>query len=113
MMGTVLRALIVLGAVGAAQPASAAVLACVDQVAFKASGETEVAGRKAALTGWTEHVTTAHGIAFTRWLNAWERRITCVQSGGGLFSCTASGRPCRIEQAPGREFMPFRRGNPT
>ena len=80
--------------------ASAAWLLCEAMLTTDAAaGANELEAKRNALAEWTMRAGT-HGVAYTRWQLAWNRRLTCDAHPGGGHRCVARGRPCRVSQTP-------------
>jgi hypothetical protein len=96
-----------LSAVLAAQdPANAAVRTCAAAVMGQPqSAPTEIQARKQALEAWAK----AAGTVPSAWRLATDKHTACAPLAGQTApatTCVVRARPCVIDQAPGRNWIP-------
>lgn len=105
-------ALIVAACAACALPieARAAMALCEPSLAGETSEDRdELQAKKGALASWVARA-GRYGEPYTRWGIAWNRRLDCTRTDGGLYRCTAIGHPCTIRQMPEEKVTPLRRG---
>ncbi len=62
---------------------------------WSASGPTKRAAQRAALRGWRSYTVFEYGKAWGNFKLAGNRALRC-SGARGSWSCTATGRPCRL-----------------
>lgn len=67
---------------------------CGDRVTGGATTAPTKEAASAAATAWWSSRAGALGRGYESWNAATEKRLTCVDSGNGSFTCTASAKPC-------------------
>jgi hypothetical protein len=89
----------------AMSPASAAVRECGEIVSSEiVSAPTELEAKKKAIDEWHAKALKL-GVAADSWRLAYDKSLQCFPK-GSTFECVAFGRPCIINQAPGKKFEP-------
>jgi hypothetical protein len=90
----------------AASPAIAAVRTCTDLVVgTPQSAPTELQARKQALEAWAK----AAGTVPNAWRLAADKHTACAPISGQTApatTCVVRARPCLIDQAPGKNWVP-------
>jgi hypothetical protein len=94
---------------GAPQQALAAVGVCKAlHAGDRVEDKSEISAKRRALESWLAGA-EQHGVEYTRWGIAWNRRLECTHE-KGVFSCQAAGHPCTYQQVPPENFVRFKRG---
>ena len=106
-MGLVRLSLVWLFAGAAALPANAAVRECRDIISSEiAAGDTELNAKIKAIEQWQTGA-LKFGQGFNAWRLAYDKSLQCYPK-GSAFECVAIGRPCMINQTPGKRLEPLR-----
>jgi hypothetical protein len=88
-------------------PAGAAVRECRDIISSEiAPGDTELNAKIKAIEQWQTSA-LKFGQGFNAWRLAYDKSLQCYPK-GSAFECVAIGRPCMINQAPGKDLEPIR-----
>ncbi len=91
----------------AASPAGAAVRECQDIISSEiAAGSTEIDAKIKAIEQWQTGA-LKFGQGFNAWRLAYDKSLQCYPK-GTAFECVAIGRPCMINQAPGKGLEPIK-----
>lgn len=99
--------LVLLFAAAAMSPASAAVRECRDIISSEiAAGDTELNAKIKAIEQWQTGA-LKFGQGFNAWRLAYDKSLQCYPK-GSAFECVAIGRPCMINQTPGKGLEPLR-----
>jgi hypothetical protein len=89
----------------AMSPAYAAVRECGEIVSSEiVTAPTELEAKKKAIEEWHAKALKL-GVAAESWRLAYDKSLQCFPK-GSVFECVAFGRPCVINQAPGKKLEP-------
>jgi hypothetical protein len=88
-------------------PARAAVRQCGEVVSSEiVTAATELEAKKKAIAEWHSKASKL-GVAADSWRLALDKALQCFPK-GGAFECVAFGRPCILNQAPGKNLEALR-----